>query len=117
MLRLFSNRCGQLPPLEGNDEFDELQESREAEVGQFRPAPRETLADLSDDKKSLHRKLDRVLYLLVKKARQEHAWQMPQGGLEKEESLAQVSGQFLQLWFVYMRSLSFGFSLYFIGGR
>eukprot|EP00731_Ephydatia_muelleri_P020388 Em0013g115a len=81
----------QLPPLEGNDEFDELQESREAEVGQFRPAPRETLADLSDDKKSLHRKLDRVLYLLVKKARQEHAWQMPQGGLEKEESLAQAA--------------------------
>ena len=81
----------QLPPLEGSDEFDELQESREAEVAQFQPAQRQTPADLNDDKKSMQRKLDRVLYLLVKKARQDHVWQMPQGGLEEGESLAQVA--------------------------
>lgn len=90
-----------MPPLEGSDEFDELQESREVEVRQFRPAPRETLADLSNDKKSLQRKLDRVLYLLVKKARQEHAWQMPQGGLEKEESLSQVYQASFCNWFSF----------------
>lgn len=40
--------------------------------------------------KSLQRKLDRVLYLLVKKPRKEHAWQLPQGGLEQDESLIEV---------------------------
>lgn len=59
-------------------------------MAQFKPAPRETPADLANDMKAVQRKLDRVLYLLVKKARQEHAWQMPQGGLEEGESLAQV---------------------------
>ena len=40
--------------------------------------------------KSLQRKLDRVLYLLVKKPRKEYAWQLPQGGLEQDESLIEV---------------------------
>jgi large subunit ribosomal protein L46 len=40
--------------------------------------------------KSLQRKLDRVLYLLVKKPRKEYTWQLPQGGLEQDESLVEV---------------------------
>ena len=67
-----------------------MQEAREAELQAFQPASRETEADRSRDMKSLQRKLDRVLYLLVKKPRKEHAWQMPQGGLEEQESLIEV---------------------------
>lgn len=67
-----------------------MQEAREAELQAFQPASRETEADRSGDLKSLQRKLDRVLYLLVKKPRKEHAWQMPQGGLEEQESLIEV---------------------------
>lgn len=72
------------------DEFEDLQELRELEYQEFKPASRLTEADLSGDMKSLDRKLDRVLYLLVKKPRQEHAWQMPQGGVENDESIIQV---------------------------
>ena len=79
------------------DVFEDLQESRELEFQDFTPAPRLTEADKTCDMKSLNRKLDRVLYLIVKKPRQEHAWQMPQGGVEGEESLIQVcSGASLQ---------------------
>ena len=65
--------------------------AREEELKAFEPAPRETVADQTGDMHSLARKLDRVVYLLVKKSREEHAWQMPQGGLEPDESLLEVS--------------------------
>lgn len=60
------------------------------ELQEFEPASRVTEADRTSDVRSLERKLDRVLYLLVKKPRQDHAWQMPQGGVEEEESLIEV---------------------------
>ena len=63
------------------------------ELQAFQPAPRETEADKAGDMKSLQRKLDRVLYLLVKKPRKEYAWQLPQGGLEEQESLIEVHTQ------------------------
>lgn len=75
---------------EETDEFEDLLESREAELQEFEPAPRRTEADRTGDMRSLDRQLDRVLYLLVKKPREEHAWQMPQGGVEGEESLIEV---------------------------
>ena len=75
---------------EETDEFEDLLESREAELQEFEPAPRLTEADRAEDMRSLDRQLDRVLYLLVKKPREEHAWQMPQGGVEGEESLIEV---------------------------
>lgn len=65
-------------------------ESREMELQEFEPAPRLTEADRIGDMMSLDRQLDGVLYLLVKKQREEHAWQMPQGGVEGEESLVEV---------------------------
>ena len=65
--------------------FEDLQESRELELQEFQPANRETEADRLGDMRSLNRKLDRMLYLLVKKPREEYAWQMPQGGVEGEE--------------------------------
>lgn len=76
--------------LEGVDEFEELLEAREAELQSFKPALRETEADKQGDRRSLQRRLDQVLYLLVKKPRKEHAWQMPQGGVEEGESLLEV---------------------------
>ncbi len=60
------------------------------ELQEFKPAPRLTEADVSGDMRSLNRKLDRVLYMLVKKPRKDHSWQMPQGGVEGEESLLEV---------------------------
>ena len=52
---------------------------------------RETEADRTGNYHSLYRKLDSILYLLVKKPRELHTWQMPQGGLDQGESLIQVS--------------------------
>ena len=75
------------------DAFDELIEAREIELSSFTPASRLTEADKNNDLKSVQRKLDQVLYLLVKKDRSEHAWQMPQGGLEGNESLLEVNYQ------------------------
>lgn len=76
--------------VEGIDEFEELLEARETELQSFKPGPRETEADRRGDQRSLQRRLDQVLYLLVKKPRKEHAWQMPQGGVEEGESLLEV---------------------------
>ena len=76
--------------VEGIDEFEELLEAREIELQSFKPGPRETEADRRGDRRSLQRRLDQVLYLLVKKPRREHTWQMPQGGVEEGESLLEV---------------------------
>ena len=75
---------------DGTDDFEDIQEARETELREFVPAPRVTEADRLGDMKSLDRRLDRAVYLLVKKPREEHAWQMPQGGVEPEESLIEV---------------------------
>lgn len=45
----------------------------------FQPASRITEADEADDRKSLERKLDQSLYLIVKRNRADNAWQFPQG--------------------------------------
>jgi len=71
------------------DEFEELQESRQQELAEFKPAPRLTQDDLNNNHKSLNRKLDQVLYLLVQ---HENAWRLPQGGLGEQESLIEVGG-------------------------
>lgn len=63
----------------------------EEEAKSFQPASRTTQADEEDDRKSLNRKLAESLFLLVKKARNQHAWQMPQGQHEGQESLREVS--------------------------
>ncbi|GAA6064629.1 hypothetical protein JCM10212_000598 [Sporobolomyces blumeae] len=51
----------------------------------------EHAADRSGDVKSLERRADRTLYLLLKKRRAEHAWQFPQGGVEGDESLVEAA--------------------------
>lgn len=61
--------------IEGEEKRDEAESgsshSRE-------PGPRITKADLMNDRKSLRRKLDQKLFLLVKKERATHPWQLPQ---------------------------------------
>ena len=84
------------------EEFEELVEAREQERAGFQPAPRNTQADQSGDLQSLQRRLDKVLYLLVKKKRSNHSWQMPQGSLTEGESLLQVS---LSLYFTHTHTL------------
>ena len=71
-------------------EFEDLLEAREQEMAIFQPSPRTTPADLSGDMRTVQRQLDKMLYLLVRKNRDSHCWQMPQGGLEEGESLLQV---------------------------
>lgn len=72
------------------EEFEDLLEARQQEVAVFQPSPRPTAVDRSGNMRSVQRQLDKVLYLLVKKDRSSHCWQMPQGGLLGEgESLLQ----------------------------
>lgn len=83
------------PPIQSTkhsavDQFEELVEAREQELAAFQPASRETEADREGDMQSLRRRLDQMLYLLVRKPRSQYHWQMPQGGLEEGESLLQV---------------------------
>ncbi|SGY20589.1 BQ5605_C016g08101 [Microbotryum silenes-dioicae] len=52
---------------------------------------RQTEADEKGDLKSLERKGDRTLYMLLKKDRNTHAWQFPQGGVEGDESLLEAA--------------------------
>ena len=74
------------------EEFEDLLEARQQEVAVFQPSPRPTAVDRSGNMRSVQRQLDKVLYLLVKKDRSSHCWQMPQGGLLGEgESLLQVT--------------------------
>jgi large subunit ribosomal protein L46 len=53
-----------------------------------RPLPRETEADRTNDLKSLNRKLDRSLYLLIK--RKDGQWRFPEDRLYGRENLHQV---------------------------
>eukprot|EP01090_Pellita_catalonica_P016793 TRINITY_DN491_c0_g1_i1.p2 TRINITY_DN491_c0_g1~~TRINITY_DN491_c0_g1_i1.p2 ORF type:complete len:267 (-),score=47.83 TRINITY_DN491_c0_g1_i1:937-1737(-) len=50
-----------------------------------------TRADRANDRKSLQRHLDKRLYLIVKKNRENHAWQFPQGSLEADETLKECA--------------------------
>ncbi|KAG0315604.1 54S ribosomal protein L17 mitochondrial [Dissophora globulifera] len=69
---------------------------------------RVTEADRKNDVRSLERALQRTLYLIVKKPREEHSWQFPQGGVRLCENLQEAASRELQeecggnmdLWFV-----------------
>lgn len=57
---------------------------------EFVPAPRRTEADLKNDRKSINRRLDDRLYLIVKKNRDSNAWQFPQLANNDGETLREV---------------------------
>ena len=78
---------------------------------EFEPAPRITLADDTGDRRTIERRLDTSLFLLVKKDRESHAWQFPQGGWEEdkdghslrataERELKEECGEDLPVYFV-----------------
>jgi hypothetical protein len=60
-------------------------------IGGFQMASRTTEADRTGDRKSRERKLDSRLFLLVKKDRDEHAWQFAQGGRDDGETMRQCA--------------------------
>ncbi|QSL64762.1 hypothetical protein MERGE_002064 [Pneumocystis wakefieldiae] len=86
-----------------DDIYSELQDEK-ANIA----LPRETEADRKGDLRSLERKLDKTLYLLVKKPREEHCWQFPQGVVTDEDvlhtaaerSLYEVCGNNMNVWYV-----------------
>ena len=69
----------------------DLEDKWDAEIKSFTPASRITQADDTGDQKSLDRKLDSSLYLLVKQniAGRDH-WVLPQATWEDGETLRQV---------------------------
>ena len=57
----------------------------------FKPASRITEADTNNDRKSLDRRLQDSLFLIVKRNRNDNSWQFPQGKLLAEETMRTVS--------------------------
>ncbi|KAG0242253.1 39S mitochondrial ribosomal protein L46-domain-containing protein [Mortierella sp. GBAus27b] len=92
-----------------NDQFTEEEESIAAALdAKIDLNDRITEADRKNDVRSLERALQRTLYLIVKKPRDQHAWQFPQGGVRAVENLQEAAGRELQeecggnmeLWYV-----------------
>ena len=73
------------------EKFQEAAALRKQAWTEFILAPRTTQADKGKDWHSLDRKLDHMLYLIVKKRQPVNIWQMPQGDHEGEESLLEVT--------------------------
>lgn len=65
---------------EKNPTFEEILESMP-----FKPASRITEADEKDDRRSMNRMLDKSCFLVVKRNREDKAWQFPQGKLSEEK--------------------------------
>ena len=73
------------------EKFQEAAALRQQALTEFIPALRITQADKENDFHSLDRKLDHMLYLIVKRRHPVNVWQMPQGDHEGEESLIEVT--------------------------
>jgi len=88
---------------EGGDLTEELKKEKKI-------YPLITPADLSNDMKSVYRKLTNRLYLIVKKPRKEFSWQFPQGGYEEKDGkhlrvtaqreLQEECGTKLHVWWI-----------------
>ncbi|CAE7371278.1 MRPL46, partial [Symbiodinium microadriaticum] len=57
----------------------------------FTPASRITAADEANDTRSLERKLSNSLFLIVKRNRESHSWQFPQGKWLDGETMRQTA--------------------------
>eukprot|EP00981_Chlorochromonas_danica_P013884 scaffold7012_cov166-Ochromonas_danica.AAC.8 len=62
----------------------------------FEPAPRVTEADKTDNRRSVERKLQESLFLVVKRNRENYSWQFPQGKWLEGETLRQTSERVLK---------------------
>lgn len=76
------------PPSISGDPASGEGTAKELESRIERPMPRVSEADQSNDRKSLSRKMDRALYLLVKNA--DGRWRFPEARMVERESLHQV---------------------------
>ena len=72
------------------EKFQEADAARKQALTEFLPAARITQADEENNLHSLDRKLDHMLYLIVKKRQPDSSWLMPQGVYKGEESLLEV---------------------------
>lgn len=80
----------------------DLEDKWEAELRTFTPAARETEADLTNNRKSLERKLDTTLYLLVKqKIEGKDHWVLPQVYWKEGETMRQVRILFIKKQFKF----------------
>jgi len=61
----------------------------------FTPAPRVTKDDETDNRQSFRRQYQQSLFLVVKRSRQDNAWQFPQGKWLAEETLRQSADRVL----------------------
>lgn len=84
------------------------QEGGEGGVGRWQPAPRETEADIAMDTRSLRRKLDQRLFLLVKE-KGASSWQFPQTEHSAGETMRQTAERALQ------ETIQEGPQTYFVG--
>ena len=57
----------------------------------FTPASRVSEADEKNDRRSLERRLQDSLFLIVKRNRDSHSWQFPQGKWRADETMRDVS--------------------------
>lgn len=81
------------------EKFQEAAALRKQALTEFVPSPRTTQADKDKDLHSLDRKLDHMLYLIVKKKNQPvNIWEMPQGDHAGEESLLEVTYAYSYLY-------------------
>jgi len=71
-----------------NPSYEEIVESLP-----FKPASRTTEADLKNDRRSMERKLQNSLFLVVKRNRSTHSWQFPQGKLLDTEDNLRASAE------------------------
>lgn len=87
---------------EENPSFDEIMSTLP-----FTPASRKTDADHSNDRSTPNRKLDESLFLVVKRNRENNAWQFPQGKWLEGETMRETSERIIdrsigevRRWFV-----------------
>ncbi|KAJ1977285.1 hypothetical protein H4R35_002363 [Dimargaris xerosporica] len=80
----------------GSDSAQAAPDTLPSQTDKTALASRETEADRTNDTKSLERALAQTLYLLVKKPRDQHTWQFPQGGVESDELLHEAAYRELQ---------------------
>lgn len=71
---------------EDNPTYDEIIDSMP-----FKPASRITEADEKNDRHSTERRMQDSLFLVVKRNRDDHHWQFPQGKVLAEENLRQTT--------------------------
>ncbi|KAN0038298.1 hypothetical protein ACTA71_000470 [Dictyostelium dimigraforme] len=75
---------------------DNIQDEFEEDFSNYTPESRQTEADIKDDRKSLDRKLDKSLYLIINKSGSRYDWQFPSTNWVKGESMKNAAERSLR---------------------